>query len=133
MYLQSIQSVKDNAAKSVNRSILKKSRHRVLCLYSSFVHDSAAKLKRSQLIVCTVYVYCVLCTLFPSVAETFARLAGNFCQYLTTVKPGANSMVWVAVCYLTASYSSRAWEGWGVGQLCLHSVTQPYNAWPRWR
>ncbi len=40
MYLQSIKSVKHNAANSVNRSILKKSRHtyRVWCLYSSFVH-----------------------------------------------------------------------------------------------
>jgi hypothetical protein len=31
--------------------------------------DSAAKLKRSQLNVCTVYVSCVLCSLFPPVVE----------------------------------------------------------------
>jgi hypothetical protein len=55
--------------------------------------DSAAKLKKSQLNVCTVYVYCVRCTLFPPVAETCARLAGNLCQYLTTVTSGANSLV----------------------------------------
>jgi hypothetical protein len=41
--------------------------------------DSAAKLKKSQLNVCTVYVYSVLCTLFPSAAEICARLAGNYC------------------------------------------------------
>ncbi len=48
--------------------------------------DSAAKLKRSQLSVCTVYVYGALCTLFPPAAEICARLAGNYCQY--------NSKVW---------------------------------------
>jgi hypothetical protein len=64
--------------------------------------------------VCTVYVYCVRCTLFCPVAETCARLAGNFCQYLTTVTSGANSLVW-----------------WG--DCCLHSVTQPYTTRPRWR
>ncbi len=63
----------------------------------------AARLKRSQLNVCTVYVYCVRCTLFPPVAETCARLASNLCQYLTTVTSGANSLFWVTVCYLTAS------------------------------
>jgi hypothetical protein len=46
---------------------------------------------------------CVLCTLFPPVAEICARLSGNFCQYFTTVASGANSLVWVAVCYFTAS------------------------------
>jgi hypothetical protein len=59
--------------------------------------DTAAKLKRSQLKVCTVYVYCIRCTLFTTAAETLARLAGNFCQYLTTVKSGANCMVWLNV------------------------------------
>ncbi len=39
--------------------------------------DSATKLKGGQLNVCTVYVYCVWCTLFPPVAEISARLAGN--------------------------------------------------------
>ncbi len=53
--------------------------------------------------VCTVYVYSVWCTLSSPVAEICARLAGNFYQYLTTVTSGVNSMVWVIVCYLTAS------------------------------
>ena len=65
--------------------------------------DSATKLKGGQLNVFTVYVFCVWSTLFPPVAEICARLAGNFCQYLTTVTSGANSLVWVSVCYFTAS------------------------------
>jgi hypothetical protein len=65
--------------------------------------DSAAKLKRSQLNVCTVYVYCVRYTLFPSAAEICARLAGNFRPKLTTVQSGANDMVWLNVFYFTAS------------------------------
>ncbi len=48
-------------------------------------------------------VYCVQCTLFPPLAETCARLAGNLYQYLTTVTSGANSLVWVTVCYFKAS------------------------------
>jgi hypothetical protein len=74
-------------------------------------------------------VYCVQCTPFPPVAEICARLAGNFYQYITTVSCWANSLVWVAVCYFTA----RVREGGGVRQLCLHSVTQPFTTWPRWR
>ncbi len=38
-----------------------------------------------------------------SAVEICARLAGNFCQYMTTVSSWANSLVWVAVCYFTAS------------------------------
>ncbi len=38
MYLQSIKSVEHNAAKSVNRSILKKSRHLGFCVF--IVHSS---------------------------------------------------------------------------------------------
>jgi hypothetical protein len=53
-------------------------------------------------------MYCVrlLCTVYsfpPTAAETCARLAGNFCQYLTTVKSGANGMVWLNVWYFTTS------------------------------
>ncbi len=64
-------------------------------IWGPLAEDSAAKLKRSQLNVCTVYIYCVRCTLFPPVAETCASLAGNLCEYLTTVTSGANSLVWV--------------------------------------
>ncbi len=47
-----------------------------------------------QLNVCTVYVYCVWCTLFPPVAKI---CTSNFCQSLTTVKSGAYDMVWLNV------------------------------------
>jgi hypothetical protein len=64
--------------------------------WGPLAEDSAAKLKRSQLNLCTVYVYCVRCTLFPPETETCARWANNFYQYLTTVTSGANSMARVA-------------------------------------
>jgi hypothetical protein len=66
------------------------------------------------------------------VAEICARLAGNFCQYMTTVSCWANSLVRVSVCYSISQLASRVGEGGGVWKLCLHSVTQPYTTWPRW-
>jgi hypothetical protein len=42
--------------------------------------DSAAKLKRNQLNVCTDRVFCVRCTLLTPAAEICARLASNFSQ-----------------------------------------------------
>jgi hypothetical protein len=74
-------------------------------------------------------VYCVQYS-FPPVAEICARLAGNFCQYMTRVSCWANSLVWVSA---ISQLASREGEGGGVRQLCLHSVTQPFTTWPRWR
>ncbi len=85
--------------------------------------DSATKLKRSHLNVSTVHVYCVcvLCTLFPPAAEICARLAGNYCQQLTTVKSGANDLVWQSVCYFTANQQGGGGGArGGVGQNPLH-------------
>jgi hypothetical protein len=65
--------------------------------WRTLAEDSATKLKRGQLNVCIVYVYCVWslwCTLFPPVAEICARLARKFYQWLRTVKSGAYDMVW---------------------------------------
>jgi hypothetical protein len=59
--------------------------------------------KGASLMFVQCIVYCVQCTPFPPVAEICARLAGNFCQFMTTVSCWANSLVWVAVCYFTAS------------------------------
>ncbi len=56
-------------------------------------------------------VYCVQCTPFPPVAEICARLANNFCQYMTTVSCWANSLVWVSVCYFTASQQGGGGRG----------------------
>jgi hypothetical protein len=49
--------------------------------------------------------------------------------YLATGTYVANGMVWMTVCYFTASCRGRG-EGGGVGQICLHSVTQSYTTWP---
>jgi hypothetical protein len=49
MYLQSIKSVKHNAAKSVNRSILKKSRHIGFGVFK--VHSSMDVSKKSLLCI----------------------------------------------------------------------------------
>jgi hypothetical protein len=72
---------------------------------------SAAKLKRGQPNVCTVIrtMYS-----FPLTAEICAGLAGNFRQYLATVTSVANDMVWLTVCYFTASSQGGRGEGeWG--------------------
>ncbi len=58
--------------------------------------------------MCTLYD---VGTLLPPVAEICARLAGNFCQLLTTVKSGANGMVWLNVLYFTASQQGGGREG----------------------
>jgi hypothetical protein len=84
-------------------------------------------------VFCTVYVYCVGCTLFPPVADICARLAGNFCLYFTTVSCWSNSLVWVAVFYFTASYCSRVGGG-GRGSVATLSPMRytTYTTWPRW-
>ncbi len=74
-------------------------------------------------------IYCVQCTPFPPVAEICARLAGNFCQYQSRV----GQIVWFGCLSAILQLASRVGDGGGVRQLCLHSVTQPYTTWPRWR
>jgi hypothetical protein len=59
-------------------------------------------------------------TLFPPVAEISARLAGNFCQYVTTVTSG--KIVWFGWLSAISQLASRVREVWGVGKLCLHSI-----------
>jgi hypothetical protein len=58
---------------------------------------------QSDLKMVSAAIYTDIYRLDEEVAETCARLAGNLCQYLTTVTSGANSLVWVTVCYFTAS------------------------------
>ena len=42
--------------------------------------------------------------------------------------------VWFGWLSAISQLASRVGEGGGVvRQLCLHSVTQPYTTWPRWR
>ena len=68
-------------------------------------------------------VYCVQCTPFPPVAEICARLAGNFCQYISTVSCWANSLVWESVCYFPASQ-----QGGRDGELGNSLPPQRYTA-----
>ncbi len=42
-------------------------------------------------------------------------------------------IVWFGWLSAISQLASRVGEGGGVRQLCLHSVTQPYTTWPRWR
>ena len=70
--------------------------------------------------MCTVYG--VRCTLFPPVAETCERQ-----------KLRLGQIVWFGCLSAISQLASREGEGGGVRQLCLHSVTQPFTTWPRWR
>ena len=64
---------------------------------------------------------CVLCMVysFPPVAEICARLAGKFCQQLTTVKSVAYGMVCLNLLYFPSS--QQGWEERGSG-----AVNSPY-------
>jgi hypothetical protein len=42
-------------------------------------------------------------------------------------------LVWFGWLSAISQLDSGVGEGGGVGQLCLHCVTQPYTTWPRWR
>ncbi len=42
-------------------------------------------------------------------------------------------IVWFGSLSAILQLASRVGEGGGLRQLCLHSVTQPYTTWPRWR
>jgi len=42
-------------------------------------------------------------------------------------------IVWFGWLSAISQLASRVGEGGGVWQLCLHSATQPYTTWPRWR
>ncbi len=66
------------------------------------------------------FMYTVLCTLFPLVAEICARLAGSFCQYFTTVTSG--QIVWFGWLSAISQLASRVGEVWGVGKLCFHTT-----------
>ncbi len=78
-----------------------------------------------------VFVYYVWCTLFPPVAEICARLAAI--SVSTWQEGRMGQIVWFGWLSAISQLASRVEEGGGVGQLCLHIVTQPYTTWPRWR
>ncbi len=66
MYLQSIKSVKNNAAMSVNRSILKKSRHIGFGVF--IVHSSMER---------KLYLYSPMLTLSPSLSPGVRGVGEN--------------------------------------------------------
>jgi hypothetical protein len=42
-------------------------------------------------------------------------------------------IVWFGWLSAISQLARRVGEGGGVRQLCLHSISQPYTTWPRWR
>ena len=51
----------------------------------------------------------------------------------TSQQFSVGQIVWFGWLSAISQLASWVGEGWGVGQLCFHSVTQPYTTWPRWR
>ncbi len=51
----------------------------------------------------------------------------------TWQQPRVGQKVWFGCLSAISQLASREGEGGGVRQLCLHSVTQPFTTWPRWR
>jgi hypothetical protein len=66
---------------------------------------------------------CVLCTLLPPAAEICARLAGRYCQKLTTEKSVAIDLV--GRLSDISQLASRVGRRGGVGQNPLHIITLP--------
>ena len=51
----------------------------------------------------------------------------------TSQQSRVGQIVWFGCLSAISQLASREGEGGGVRQLCLHSVTQPFTTWPRWR
>ncbi len=73
-----------------------------------------------------------MCTVYgvlpppPPRTEICAKLAGNFCQWLTTAKSGANDMVWLNVLNFTASQQGGGGGGErGSCSIDVHIITLP--------
>jgi hypothetical protein len=97
--------------------------------WGPLAEDCAAKLKRSQLNVCTVYVYCVLFSpLWLKSEPGWPAISVSTSQQFRV-----GQIVWFGWLSAISQLASRVGEGGGVWQLCLHSVIQPYTTWPRWR
>jgi hypothetical protein len=54
-------------------------------------------------------------------------------SFSTWQQSRVGQIVWFGWLSAISQLASRVGEGGGVRQLCLHSVTQPYTTWPRWR
>jgi hypothetical protein len=71
-----------------------------------------------------VYVYCVLCTSFPPVAEICARRRAISVSTFQQSRVG--QIGWFGSLSAISQLASRGGEMGSWATLCLHSVTQPY-------
>jgi hypothetical protein len=95
--------------------------------------DSATKLKGCQLNVCTVCAYTVYGVLLFSPLWLKSEPGWPAVSVSTSQLFRVGQIVWFGCLSAISQLASRVGEGGGVKQLCLHSVTQPYTTWPRWR
>ena len=76
-------------------------------------------------------VYCVQCT--PSPLWLKSVPGWPAISVSTWQESSVGQIVWFGCLSAISQLASREGEGGGVRQLCLHSVTQPFTTWPRWR
>ncbi len=76
-------------------------------------------------------VYCVQCT--PSPLQLKSVPGWPAISVSTWQESRIGQTVWFGCLSAISQLASREGEGGGVRQLCLHSVTQPFTTWPRWR
>ncbi len=76
-----------------------------------------------------VCVYCVWCTLSPLWLAGLPAISVSG----TSQQFRVGQIVWFGCLSAISQLARRVGEGGGVWQLCLHSITQPYTTWPRWR
>jgi hypothetical protein len=76
-------------------------------------------------------VYCVLCT--PSPLWLKSVPGWPAISVSTWQESSVGQIVWFGCLSAISQLASREGEGGGVRLLCLHSVTQPFTTWPRWR
>jgi hypothetical protein len=82
--------------------------------------------------MCTVYAYTVYGVL-PSPLWLKTEPGWPAISVSTSQLFRVGQIVWFGCLSAISQLASRVGEGRGVRQLCLHSVTQPYTTWPRWR
>ncbi len=94
-------------------------------LYGAFpdwgplAEDSATKLKRGQLILCTVYVYTLYCVLFPPWLKFVPGCPAISVSTWQQLRLG--QIVWFGWLSAISQLASRV----GEGQICIQSVTLP--------
>jgi hypothetical protein len=100
--------------------------------WGPLAEDSVIKLKGCPLNVCTVYAY-TMYGVFFSPLWLKSEPGRPAISVSTSQQVRVGQIVWFGCLSAISQLTSREGEGGGVWQLCLHSVTQPYTIWPRWR